>query len=125
MNGDNIFLDTNAFIYFFEGRSKVTDLVAQAPAVYFSVISEIELLSAGHLTEPETGQIKEFLSLCQRIDLAPEVVEQTVAIRRTYQFKIPDAIIAASALSLNIPLISADTDFRKVNDLVLISDILT
>jgi predicted nucleic acid-binding protein len=48
VNGDKIFLDTNAFIYFFEGRGKITELVVQTPTIYFSVISEIELLSAGH-----------------------------------------------------------------------------
>lgn len=124
VSGDKIFLDTNAFIYFFEGRSKITELVVQTPALYFSAISEIELLSASHLSEGETEQIKEFLSLCQRIELTPEIIEQTIILRRQHHFKIPDAIIAASALSLNIPLVSADTDFLKVPELTLISDIL-
>jgi predicted nucleic acid-binding protein len=125
VNGDKIFLDTNAFIYFFEGRSKITDLVVQTPAIYFSAISEIELLSATHLSRAEIIQIKEFLSLCQRVELTSEVIERTIDIRRQYHFKIPDAIIAASALSLDIPLVSADTDFRQINGLSLNSDILT
>ena len=100
MNGDKIFLDTNAFIYFFEGRGKITELMVQTPALYFSVISEIELLSATHLTKDEIAQIKTFLSLCQQVELTSEIVEQTIAIRRKYHFKIPDAIIAASALNL-------------------------
>jgi predicted nucleic acid-binding protein len=53
MSGNKLFLDTNAFIYFFEGRNKVTELVVQTPEIYYSVISEIELLSAKHLTENE------------------------------------------------------------------------
>ena len=124
MNGDKLFLDTNAFIYFFEGRSHITELVVQTPAIYFSSISEIELLSAPHLTPDEIAQIKAFLFLCQRVELTSEVIEQTITIRRQYRFKTPDAIIAASALNLNIPLVSADTDFEKVAGLVLISDIL-
>lgn len=124
MNGDKVFLDTNGFICFFEGRNNITELVTQAPVVYFSPMSEIELLSAIHLTEVEIAQIKAFLSLCQRVELTSEIIDQTISIRRRYRFKVPDAIIAASALSLNVTLVSADTDFQKVEGLTLISDIL-
>jgi predicted nucleic acid-binding protein len=125
VSGDKILLDTNALIYFFEGQPKITDLVVKTPAIYFSVISEIELLSAPRLTQDEIVQIKTFLSLCRRVELTQEIVDRTIAFRRQYRFKIPDAIIAASVLSLNIPLVSSDTDFQKVEGLVLISDILT
>ncbi|MCB0174219.1 MAG: type II toxin-antitoxin system VapC family toxin [Anaerolineae bacterium] len=124
MNGNKILLDTNAFIYFFEGRSTITDLVVNTPEIYFSAISEIELLSATHLTPTEIDSIKAFLLLCQRVELTTEIIDQTIMIRRQYRFKVPDAIIAASALHLKIPLVSADTDFQKVTGLTLISDIL-
>ncbi|MCG8347486.1 MAG: type II toxin-antitoxin system VapC family toxin [Chloroflexales bacterium] len=125
MNGDKLLLDTNAFIYFFEGRSSITELVIQTPVICFSPVSEIELLSASHLTSDEIAQIKAFLSLCQRVELTSEVIEQTISLRRQYRFKTPDAIIAASSLNLNIPLVSADTDFDKVEGLFVISDILS
>lgn len=125
MNGNKILLDTNAFIYFFEGRSTITDLVVNTPEIYFSAISEIELLSATHLTPKEIDSIKAFLLLCQRVELITDIIDQTIMIRRQYRFKVPDAIIAASALYLKIPLVSADMDFQKVMGLTLISDILT
>jgi predicted nucleic acid-binding protein len=124
MTGNKILLDTNAFIYFFEGQHNITNLVVNTPEIYFSAISEIELLSSNSLSESQINSIKTFLSLCHRVDLISDVIEQTVKIRRQYRFKIPDAIIAASARYLNIPLVSADTDFRKVAELDLISDIL-
>ena len=125
MNGTKILLDTNAFIYFFEGRSKITNLVVNTPEIYFSAVSEIELLSATHLSESEIDAIKSFLSLCHRAELTSEVIYRTVMIRRQCRLKIPDAIIAASALHLEILLVSADTDFQKVANLTLFSDILT
>jgi len=125
VNGNKILLDTNAFIYFFEGRSTITDLVVNTPEIYFSAISEIELLSATHLTPNEIDSIKAFLLLCQRVELTTDIIDQTIMIRRQYRFKVPDAIIAASALHLKIPLVSADTDFQKVTGLTLISNILT
>jgi predicted nucleic acid-binding protein len=124
VNGNKILLDTNAFIYFFEGGSKITNLVVNTPEIYFSAISEIELLSATHLTQSEIDSIKAFLSLCHRVELTSEIIDQTVTIRRQCHLKIPDAIIAASALHLGAPLVSADTDFQKVAGLTLISDIL-
>ncbi len=124
MSGDKIFLDTNAFIYFFEGRNKITALVVHTPTLYFSPITEIELLSAPHLSLREREQIKEFLALCGRVDLSEKIIAQTIAIRQQYRFKVPDAIIAASAVALNIPLVSADVAFQKISGLVLISDIL-
>jgi len=65
-----------------------------------------------------------FLSLCHRVELTAEVINQTVTICRQYHLEIPDAIIAASTLHLGAPLVSADTDFQKLGDLVLIADIL-
>jgi predicted nucleic acid-binding protein len=125
VNGHKILLDTNAFIYFFEGRSKITDLVVNTPEIYFSAISEIELLSAAHLTQSDIDSIKAFLSLCHRVELTSEIIDQTITLRRQYHFKIPDAIIAASALYLQAPLVSADTEFQKIASLAWISDILT
>lgn len=125
VNGVKILLDTNAFIYFFEGRSKVTELLIQTPIIYFSPISEIELLSASQLTTQQFSQIKNFLSLCNPVELTSDVVTTAITIRRQYRFKTPDAIIAASALHLNVPLVSADTDFSKIEGMVLITDILT
>ena len=125
MNGNKILLDTNAFIYFFEGRSTITDLVVNTPEIYFSAISEIELLSATDLTPDELASIKAFLLLCQKVELTTDIIDETIRIRRQYRIKVPDAIIGASALYLKIPLVSADTDFQKVTGLTLISDILT
>lgn len=124
VSGNKILLDTNAFIYFFEGRPKIKRLIVQTPEIYFSPITEIELLSTTRLTSTEIKSIKEFLALCQKVDLSTAIVDQTIAIRQKYSFKIPDAIIAASALHLNMPLVSADAEFAKITNLHLIADIL-
>ncbi len=124
MNGSELLLDTNAFIYFFEGRKQITSLVVEAPTIYFSVITEIELLSATQVNDNELTQIRQFLNLCQSVSLTPEIIAQTIYIRRNYRLKVPDAIIAASAIVLDLSLASADTQFARVKGLQLISDIL-
>lgn len=123
MIGD-LFLDTYALIYFFEGRPKMAKLISEAATLHYSPITEIELLSARHLIEPEIDHIRNFLSLCHRADLVPAIISETISIRRTYNFKVPDAIIAALAVVLDISLVSADVAFDRVAGLILVSDIL-
>jgi predicted nucleic acid-binding protein len=124
VNGDRLLLDTNAIIYFLEGRSRIAEYILLAETLYYSVITEIELLSAPHLTDDDAGVIREFPARCQRIDLTPDVIEQTIHIRRAVRCKTPDAIVAASALVLDIPLFTADTQFDRITGLNLVTDIL-
>jgi predicted nucleic acid-binding protein len=124
VSGSNILLDTNAFIYYFEGRSKITELVVNATRMCYSPISEIELLSATSLSLNQLEQIKAFLLLCERIDLSATVVAEAILVRRDYRFKTPDAVIAGTALDQKITLVSADAAFSRVVGLTLISDIL-
>lgn len=124
MSGDGILLDTNAVIYFLEGRSRIAEHVLLAESIYFSVITEIELLSAAHLTPDESATIREFLGRCRRVELTPDVVDQTIAIRRNERIRTPDAIVAASAIVLDVPLMTADRQFSRISDLKIITDIL-
>jgi predicted nucleic acid-binding protein len=124
VNGDRLLLDTNAIIYFLEGRSRIAEYILLAETLYYSVITEIELLSAPHLTNDDATVIREFLARCQRVDLTPDIIEQTIHIRRAVRCKTPDAIVAASALILDIPLFTADTQFDRITGLNLVTDIL-
>jgi hypothetical protein len=100
--------DTNAFIYFFEGRSRIAEYVLLSDTIFYAIIFEIERLSAVHLTEDDVATIKAFLVRCRRIELTPEVVARTIELRRAERMKTPDAIIAASALSMGVALVTAD-----------------
>lgn len=124
VNGDDILLDTNAIIYFLEGRSRIAEHVLFAERIYFSVITEIELLSSPHLSEKDNEAVRGFLSRCLRAGLTSDVVERAIHIRRTEGLKTPDAIIAATAIVHGIPLVTADKRFGRVVDLRVITDIL-
>ncbi|WP_374688658.1 type II toxin-antitoxin system VapC family toxin [Promineifilum sp.] len=124
MSGSRALLDTNALIYFFEGREKITQLVARTPELFYASITEIELLSSPRLTAEIAAQIRAFLALCRRIELSDEVIERAIEIRRDHRLKVPDAVIAASALAMDLPLVSADTTFQRVRSLGLTSDIV-
>jgi predicted nucleic acid-binding protein len=47
--------------------------------------------------------------------LDENVVKQTIAIRKTHKIKLPDAVIAATALVYGLSLISRnEADFKKI-----------
>ena len=46
-------------------------------------------------------------------------MEETIRIRRTHKVKLPDSIIAATAVTRKLALITADTGFSKIENLQL------
>jgi predicted nucleic acid-binding protein len=122
MSGNKaILVDTNALIYFFNGNQKVVDAI-EDEIIYVSAITEIELLSFPKLDiESELG-IRMFLNdeNCRLVELISAVKELTIKIRKKHKIKLPDAIVAATAIFLGIPLLTFDTDFSKIEELDLI-----
>lgn len=117
MNGIDFVVDTNAIIYIFGGKSFVTEYVKCN--LIASVITEMELLSFPHITSKELTALKSFLSDCIIVPLDNRIKERAIFIRRKYGTKLPDAIVAATALEYNLPLVTADKGFRKIEELDL------
>jgi len=61
--------------------------------------------------------IKRLLDNSILIPLNNEIKEAYIHIRRHYPIKLADSLIAASAITLNIPLITADKQFGSVKEL--------
>lgn len=119
MNGKRIFADTNIIIYLLQGHPQIYELLNDRE-IWLSVITEIELLSYPTLTLSETRLLKDFLSECRVIDINRAIKEKTIEIKRSAKVKLPDALIAASASYLNVPLLTADKGFNKIKDMVTI-----
>ncbi len=105
-----ILLDTNIVLYFLGGR-----LVNPLPSgqYFISVITEIELFSYPSLTLEEETQIIDFLNKITIIGIDSNIKNLTIAFRKQYKLRLPDAIIAATAKSLNATLFT--NDVRLVN----------
>lgn len=55
------------------------------------------------------------------LELAEPVVNQTIALRNQHKIKLPDAIIAATALVHGFELVSRNTsDFKNITGLTVI-----
>ncbi|MGZ3847084.1 MAG: type II toxin-antitoxin system VapC family toxin [Flavisolibacter sp.] len=118
MNGNKYLLDTNIILYILSGNKTLANYLHRKN-LYVSIISEIELLGFKGLTSVEEKNIKAFLSEFRVIYIDDTIKNETVSLRKQYGIKIPDCIIAATAISLNIPLITADKQFKKINNLLL------
>ena len=113
MSGSNLLLDTNVILYFLKGdRTLLT--IFEENNLFVSVITEIELLSYSELTKNELVEIKLFLEQCSSINLSDSIKLKAIEVRKEFGFKIPDAIILASSMIMNSPLLTADRDFKAV-----------
>jgi predicted nucleic acid-binding protein len=119
MSGNKIVLDTNVIIYLLNGDQTLRSFF-EDKLFYISVINELELLGFSSLTNSEFEKIDFFLEECSIIELNSGIKNIVVDLRRKYSIKLPDAIIAATAIFLNIPLISADKHFEKINELTFV-----
>ncbi|MDZ8090569.1 MAG: type II toxin-antitoxin system VapC family toxin [Nostoc sp. DedQUE05] len=114
-----ILLDTNIVLYFLGGR-----LVNPLPSgqYFISMITEIELLSYPSLSSDEETQIIDFLNKITVIGIDNDIKNLTITFRKQYKLKLPDAIIAATAKSLNAILFTNDvrlTNLTEINTQVV------
>ncbi|NEU72069.1 type II toxin-antitoxin system VapC family toxin [Hassallia byssoidea VB512170] len=109
-----ILLDTNIVLYFLGGR-----LVNPLPSgqYFVSVITEIELLSYPSLSSNEETQIIEFLNKITVVGIDSNIKNLTIALRKQYKLRLPDAIIAATAQKLNAMLFTNDARLNNVTQI--------
>lgn len=116
MNGNKFLLDTNIIIYILNGDKAISDYLSQK--IFFtSIICEIELFGSKSLTLKEEKQIGIFLQEFRIISIDQSIKELAILFRKKYFLKIPDLIIAATAVSLDIPLITSDKGFKQITEL--------
>jgi predicted nucleic acid-binding protein len=109
--------DTNFLIYVHEGNPIVEPFIEYDFGVSF--ISELELLGYRDLTPPDERKLKALLNDCFLIEWSTKLKERTIQIKRKHPIKLPDAIIAATSLIYQIPLVTADKGYTSIEELDL------
>jgi predicted nucleic acid-binding protein len=120
--GTNYIIDTNIAIYLLNGSLNENALRYIEPIIndsyYLSVISKIELLGFAFPDIDKRSDTQNFINDGTLIVLTDNIVEQTITLRQLYKIKMPDAIIAATAIVLDYTLLSRnDKDFIQISDL--------
>ena len=117
--GKNYLIDTNIVSKYFQKRltenARLMISSLDIDSIYLSVVNRIELLS--WLLEDKNLEldIRDFIKNLPEYGLDEDIIQKTIEIRRKVKIKLPDAIIAATAVVHNLVLLSDnDTDFLKV-----------
>jgi predicted nucleic acid-binding protein len=122
--GKKYLIDTCAVIKYLdeifplEALSFMDDIVDENSNVSF--ITKIELL-VWNPPNPEDMKVrKEFLDGSEIQYINDEIIERAIQIRKITNIKLPDAVIAATAMTFDFVLLSDnDKDFLKVESLGL------
>jgi predicted nucleic acid-binding protein len=113
-------LDTNAILYYLKDDSKAVSLLREifsheAP-LYISAITELELFAYPSLGAKEEALIEDLLTTISIIPLDSRIARLASFIRRQNRLKVPDSVIAATAMHTGSTLITRNTgDFKKVH----------
>ena len=118
-------LDTNAIIYYLKGDKDVAgtfrDIFSRAVPIYISAVTELELFSFQSISSQELENIENILKTIVTISLDSRMARIGGSLRRQYQLKVPDSIIAATAMLTGTILITRNIkDFRKISALQLL-----
>ena len=122
MSGERFLLDTNAIVALLRAEHGLTERLREATWVGISVISKIEFLAFAGLGEADRACFDQFLRRVEVIGLDgqdAELIDAVIEMRRSYRLKMPDAIIAATAVREAATLLSADLVFSRVAELDL------
>ena len=123
--GRTYLIDSNTIIDFIsnklplKGMNFVENVVNMIPNL--SIISKMEVL--GFPMDVSDEQIfVEFFNDSNIISITDDIVNKTIEIRKNYKTNLPDAIIAATALTNNCMIISRNSkDFSKIPRLIVIN----
>ncbi len=110
----NYVLDTNVVIYAQKGVLTEPLPVGRHSV---SIITEIELLSFPSLTSEQEAALHELLADVTVVGIDEAVKQRCIDLRRHFRLRIPDAIIAATALTLDAELLTNDTTLSQVTNL--------
>ena len=114
--GKRFLIDTSACSSFILGKlsDESTTLMSSLPESNISIVSRIELLSWKADIIIETA-VQELVNVSSIFDLSEEIIQKTIEIRRKVKIKLPDVIIAATAIVNGFVLLSTnDKDFVRV-----------
>jgi predicted nucleic acid-binding protein len=99
-------IDTNIIIYYFEGeQAAISFLCTHRGKLAISSITWMEALSYPFSADEEQI-VRAFLQEFRLIEISTPVMELSVEIRRKKKMKLPDAIIAASAVHHDLFLVT-------------------
>jgi tRNA(fMet)-specific endonuclease VapC len=117
MSGERYLLDTNAVVALLRGNQVLQQRLQNADWVGISVLSEIEFLAFPDLSSQDRQAFRQFAGMVEVVGIehsSSALVDRIVSLRQKHKLKLPDAIIAATALEAAATLITQDAQLLKL-----------
>ena len=124
MSGTRFVLDTNTVIAMINGNEQLLQQTHDADFVGLSVISIIEFLAFSGINQEDKELLFELIHETEVVNLHmndTDLLNTIADIRVTNKLKLPDAIIAATAIYKNATLISNDKHFQNIYGLSVLT----
>ena len=116
-------LDTNILIDAFAGQPDAVRILSGERAqnvdwIGYSAVTRLEILGFSELNAADERGLRDLLAEFEEAAITSAVIEQAIEIRRATRIKIPDALIAATALVYEAHLVT-----RNANDFISVSGV--
>ena len=121
--GPRFLIDTNAVIDYFRNTLPLAggdwlERLFDSSGYAISVVTRMELYASPSISTAEELALDTFTQASLILPLDEPVIAQTIALRRQYRRKLPDAIIAATALVHDLTLVTRNVaDFKAITGL--------
>ena len=116
MSGSKILADTNTLIYLDKGLTNVAAMLDNKE-LCVSFITEIELLGFYRLGKEKIKHLESMLLSTDIIEMNYFIKKTAIRTKQGKKIKTPDAIIAATAIEHDLPLLTADRGFGTIAEL--------
>lgn len=121
--GKEYVIDTNSVIDYLDNKlpDNANALIDSVDS-RISVITRMELLAWPGASEQQTFILNAFINASEVFALEEPIILKAIEIRKSYNTKLPDAIIAATASTNNFSIITRNTkDFEKIEGLEVLN----
>ena len=119
MSGIEYLIDTNILIYIVQGNPSV-EYFADEEKLAISYITEMEALGKYGISPLEKQIIGSFLSRCHIIEMNTRIKLLAIDLKQQTRLKLPDAVVAATAIEYSLLLVTADKEFERISNLNLL-----
>jgi len=90
-------------------------------AFIISSVTTAEVLSLKTLSPEAIEKVKIYLQTLVSIPFDDVLADIAAEFRRTYNLELPDAVIAATATMLELPLVNQDRQFKKIKEITVMN----
>ncbi|HCY75739.1 MAG TPA: PIN domain nuclease [Ignavibacteriales bacterium] len=111
-------IDSNIIIYSALKEYAYLRELFKEENVFVSEISLLEVLGYSSITKEQENYFNAVFSLVNKIPVSTEIIFEAIRLRKNNKLSVGDSIIAASAIGLNLTLLTNNvSDFKKVKSL--------